>query len=193
MDDPIPADAPATAPARTRPKRKWTAKDGLTRRIRRNNTLVDQAQAMALLKPEERKCKAVKRNGEPCKSFAIRGGTVCVYHGGASPQVKKAAQKRLLAMVEPSIIRLEALVHQDLHLPTSLAAVRTVLERAGDEAIGPMKKMVEAQDIRPVINIAIKVGGIGKPEVMVGMLPPPKADIEEDIEGEIVGDDDEDE
>ncbi len=34
------------------------------------------------------------RSGEPCRAFAVVGTTVCVSHGGAAPQVRKAAARR---------------------------------------------------------------------------------------------------
>lgn len=101
----------------------------------------------------------------PCESPPIRGGTICPSHGGKAPQVQRKAQMRLLAMVEPSLVRLEALIHQEEHMPTALGAIRTVLERAGDAAIGPLKKAAEGGDNRPIINIGtIEIGGL-KPVV----------------------------
>lgn len=41
------------------------------------------------------KCSTIKRNGERCGNWPIRGGTVCMYHGGAAPQVRAAANRRL--------------------------------------------------------------------------------------------------
>jgi hypothetical protein len=124
----------------------------------------------------------------PCGLAPIKGGMVCHKHGGKAPQVRAKANKRLLAMVEPSLIRLEALVEQTEHLPTSLAAIRTVLERAGSTApIGPLAKEVGDKDMRPIIQIGIKVGGIEKPVVEVGMMPVAS----DAIEGELVDEDDE--
>ena len=40
-------------------------------------------------------CTATNRSGTPCKRAAVPGATVCRMHGGASPQVKAAAQRRL--------------------------------------------------------------------------------------------------
>lgn len=41
------------------------------------------------------RCTARRTNGQPCRAWAIHGGYVCVAHGGAAPQVKRAAQRRL--------------------------------------------------------------------------------------------------
>ena len=40
-------------------------------------------------------CTAHRTNGEPCRAHAIRGGSVCVAHGGAAPQVKHKAAERM--------------------------------------------------------------------------------------------------
>jgi hypothetical protein len=36
-----------------------------------------------------------QRDGKPCGRFAIRGGTVCRIHGGASPQAQRKAKQRM--------------------------------------------------------------------------------------------------
>lgn len=44
---------------------------------------------------ESRRCRGTSRqSGERCKRAAIPGGMVCVMHGGASPAVRKAAERR---------------------------------------------------------------------------------------------------
>lgn len=40
---------------------------------------------------QARRCSARRTNGEPCRAFAIVGGTVCRAHGGTAPQVSHAA------------------------------------------------------------------------------------------------------
>jgi hypothetical protein len=120
----------------------------------------------------------------PCKRRPIRGGTVCPYHGGKAPQVKKKAERRMLAMVEPALVELEVLYTQNDHLPTKLGAIRTVLERAGANAIGALSKDTGEKDTRPVINIGIRVGGIplpGDQQQLTVNLPMNQ------IEGEVVG------
>jgi hypothetical protein len=42
-----------------------------------------------------RRCKAHRRDGRPCRCWAIRGGFVCRVHGGAAPQVRAKARARL--------------------------------------------------------------------------------------------------
>lgn len=45
---------------------------------------------------DPRRCHATsKQSGEQCKRWAIPGGTVCAMHGGKTPQVARAAQRRL--------------------------------------------------------------------------------------------------
>lgn len=52
--------------------------------------------------PKSQKCRASKRNGDPCGNQAVTGALVCRMHGGVLPVVKKAAAKRL---VEESVRR----------------------------------------------------------------------------------------
>jgi len=114
----------------------------------------------------------------PCSRPPIKGMTVCIAHGGRFPVVRKAAQRRMLAMVPKAMDGLDGLLEQNDHLPTKLNAIKTVLERSEDNALGQLKKAAES-NTRPVINIGIAVGGIGKkPEIL--------------IEGAIVGTDDTD-
>jgi hypothetical protein len=41
-------------------------------------------------------CSALRRDGQPCQAPTIKGGFVCRRHGGSAPQVRIAAQRRLL-------------------------------------------------------------------------------------------------
>jgi len=43
------------------------------------------------------KCSGHRTNGDPCKAYAINGGTVCTAHGGSAPQVKAAAALNVAA------------------------------------------------------------------------------------------------
>ena len=44
------------------------------------------------------RCQARRKTGGPCGNYAIRGGFVCVKHGGRAPQVARAARERLLQL-----------------------------------------------------------------------------------------------
>jgi hypothetical protein len=63
---------------------------------------------MATRLAKARQCTAQsKQTGKRCKRPAIAGGTVCHFHGGAAPQVQKAAKERIAAMVDPVLELLE--------------------------------------------------------------------------------------
>lgn len=203
MDTP---ETPVIKPAK-KPRKKRTpeqlAAEMERQRIRRGMQLVKDAQT---LEKGERMCRGTSavRDAEgnkvigpdgkvlrkPCRKPPIKGGRVCSFHGGSAGHVKAAANRRMLALVEPAISRLGVLIEQDTHLATALGAIRTVLERAGDSAIGALKKDTGDKDSRPVINIGIKVGGIANPHVEVQALTAGGGDEDDDDyeEGELVGD-----
>lgn len=55
-------------------------------------------------------CKAKARStGNQCSKHAIEGGTVCRYHGGASPQARKKAAERVTTEKAAAAARLFAL------------------------------------------------------------------------------------
>lgn len=77
-----------------------------------------------------RRCTAKSsRTGQPCKKYAIDGGTVCNTHGGSAPQVKAKALDRLMALQHPAIDRLDKLINQDAFPSVAYAASRDVLDR----------------------------------------------------------------
>jgi hypothetical protein len=79
----------------------------------------------------KRACSAHRTDGVPCRGLAIRGGTVCNVHGGRAPQVKHAAEARILALVDPSLNRIEKTIADDDNPALALAAARDILDRAG--------------------------------------------------------------
>lgn len=58
-----------------------------------------------VLDPNSRvRCVAHKaHNGERCKNAAIKGGTVCRFHGGATKHVQKSARERFNDLIDPMI------------------------------------------------------------------------------------------
>lgn len=75
------------------------------------------------------------RTGNPCRQSPIRGGTVCRFHGGSAPQVRRKAQERLLASSD-KMAALLIHIAEDKQVPyaTRLAAVNSVLDRVGINA-----------------------------------------------------------
>ena len=96
-------------------------------------------------------CKATNRQGEPCGQPAIRGGTVCRYHGGAAPQVAAAAARRVLeALIAPALIQLREILEQDDTPPAvRLRAIRDILDRGG---LGAVKLVEHGGGIDLTIN-----------------------------------------
>lgn len=84
---------------------------------------------MELPDPMEGKCTATNRQGHRCKRYPIPGGTVCRMHGGAAPQVQKAAKERLFAMQHPALDALQWLVSQKEFPSAAYAAARDILDR----------------------------------------------------------------
>ena len=83
---------------------------------------------------DNRRCHAtVHKTGNRCKKAAILGGRVCATHGGAAPQVKKAAGRRLLEQLQgPALARLADLIaDDDTPRNVQLGAVNSVMDRTG--------------------------------------------------------------
>lgn len=91
-------------------------------------------------------CTARRTNGEPCRKTAIKGGNVCMTHGGAAPAVRAKARARLeMAADRMAKELLKIAVDPDAPLPVKLAAIKDGLDRAGLSAktavevqVGPM-------------------------------------------------------
>ncbi len=79
----------------------------------------------------KRTCTARRTDGKPCKASAIKGATVCRVHGGSAPQVRAAAQRRLLEAADPAAAELVRLALNAESARVRLAAVRDLLDRAG--------------------------------------------------------------
>jgi hypothetical protein len=67
--------------------------------------------------------------GGRCYAYAITGGSVCRYHGGAAPQVLAKAEERMRALVHPAIASLQRQIDAN-----EFQAARYVLDWAGFKA-----------------------------------------------------------
>lgn len=77
-------------------------------------------------------CTATKSDGEPCGNYAIKGGFVCVTHGGNLDNVREAARKRLLSLVAPAISAVEDILSDKATSASDrLRASNMVLNRTG--------------------------------------------------------------
>ncbi len=143
--------------------------------------------------PDPRKCRAhttgLHGDKRPCRNWAIAGGRVCRFHGGSAPQVKKAAQKRLDALLLPAIERLVEIADQSVHYPSALGAVNTIINHAKGkpgEAKGSKGKK------GPTIVIGVGIGGlqgVGPGTISVQVK---ESEPEEDYEDAEILDDDTD-
>lgn len=100
-------------------------------------------------------CTATNRSGKQCGRQAIAGGNVCPVHGGAAPQVKKRAEQRLAALVDPAIERLRRLVRSKSD-SVALGAVKDVLDRNGYK---PKDVVVVEGDIVSALNRGLARAG----------------------------------
>lgn len=78
------------------------------------------------------RCTAHSRtSGERCKQHPVPGTTVCVYHGGKAPQVRRKAALRLLQLVDPAITTLAREMVQGDKSGDRIRAAENVLDRTG--------------------------------------------------------------
>lgn len=78
------------------------------------------------------RCTAHKKTGERCKNFAILGATVCRFHGGSTPQVKKKAAERIAEAADDAaalLVRFMEDPKNDVKVRTQIA--QDLLNRAG--------------------------------------------------------------
>ena len=104
----------------------------------------------------ERQCTAHKRNGDRCKNAAIRGGTVCGYHGGNAPAVKAKARLRL-EMASDRLARqlLNMTTDPNVADPVKLAAIKDALDRSGIQAKTAVSVEVSAKPYELVFDAIV--------------------------------------
>jgi hypothetical protein len=86
-----------------------------------------------------RSCRATRRDGAPCTNPPVKGALVCRMHGGAAPQVKRAARQRLLEAADPAAARLVQLLDSDDEA-IAVRAATALLDRSGH---GPSSTQVQ--------------------------------------------------
>lgn len=78
------------------------------------------------------RCKAHRKNGDPCKNRPVNGATVCRMHGGGAPQVRKKAAERIAEAADDAAALLVLFMQDpknDIKVRTQIA--QDLLNRAG--------------------------------------------------------------
>src|SRR5262245_6975932 len=97
--------------------------------------------------PIRRQCIRIKLNGERCKRPPIKGATVCYHHGGAAPQVRESAARRLLMAADLAAKHLiEFMTDPKVPYPTRIVAAKDLLDRAGLNASYSVRVSPAAED-----------------------------------------------
>ena len=79
------------------------------------------------------RCTAFSHSsGRQCTRPAIRGASVCPAHGGSSPLVKAAAQRRIASFVDPALeVAYEMMTSKSTPAAVRYSIVKDILDRAG--------------------------------------------------------------
>ncbi|BDE15159.1 MULTISPECIES: hypothetical protein [Mycobacterium] len=105
----------------------------------------------------ERRCGAHRKNGDRCKNAAIKGGTVCRYHGGAAKHVKAAARARIENAADLMARELLGIALTADNESVKLAAIRDALDRAGLKA--PAEVVLSQGETKPYETVFDSIGG----------------------------------
>lgn len=149
--------------------------------LNRKFALLAELRAQGIAR-DPRKCIAMTTGNhgpkKMCDRWAIAGGTVCIKHGGAAPNVKAAAKARLAEMFDPACDELQTVLTQNEHMPSKLGAINTIFNRT----IGKPGEQPRQQGTGTVVQIGINFGG--KTHTTTLALPEPA------INAEVIQDDD---
>lgn len=102
------------------------------------------------------------KTGERCQNYAIRGGTVCRFHGGATKRVRERAKLRIMEAADPAAAKLVSLM-RDRKVPpqVQLAAARDLLDRAGLNSIEQVQVVVKPwQNLMEGGGVAFDLGEV---------------------------------
>lgn len=131
------------------------------------------------------KCRATVSgsNGEvPCKNYALKGTTVCKFHGGSTKHVQKKARERLQDMVDPAISQLYRLLEKpDTSDADRIRVIQIIMDRTGYHAKSELT--VEAKPWEGIAaDILIDAGDL--PETAVVMPSDTMAELQAQYDAE---------
>lgn len=112
------------------------------------------------------RCIKIKKDGERCNRWSIRGATICITHGGNLPNVKQhaaaaveTARMRLIDLTDDAVTVLEELTAEGTAPAIRLKAATEILDRAGIKGGMEIDVVVEHK-IDASKSIADKLGEI---------------------------------
>ena len=114
-----------------------------------------------------------KTTGAQCKNLPIVGGTVCVSHGGSIPAVKAAAQRKMIALIDPALAVLyRAMVECD-EWPSRIRAALGVLDRAGMGVASTLTLDTDKSDLSQLSMAELKARAKAVTERFADLDEPP--------------------
>lgn len=98
------------------------------------------------------RCTAHARStGERCGNRPIPGGTVCRFHGGGAPAVRRRARLRLAELVDPAIGTLARVMVKGARDQDKLRAAEAILDRAGFPRASRVEGTISLEESREVL------------------------------------------
>ena len=131
------------------------------------------------------RCTAKNASGNPCKRYAVRGATVCVFHGGAAPQVRAAAERLLMRGRDIAIDRLlDAIDDSHDHPPCEHCGCRPAVR---DPLVLKMAiALLDRTGFGPGVHLEVDAPGDIREvrRTIVDPAPDPEAEAEAEAEAE---------
>lgn len=121
-----------------------------------------------------------------CERWAIAGGTVCPKHGGNTKQAKRAAQERMLSLLDRKVERLNEISEQNVHLPSALGATQSFINRV----MGKVGDAPKKEGSGTTIQVGISLSGNNPQIASVGVAQLPTGDDTDVIDAETTDEDD---
>lgn len=123
------------------------------------------------------RCTAIKKNGERCGRWSLRGTVKCIVHGGQLPVVQQhadavveAARLRLIGATDAAVDQIVDLMENATAEGIRLKAAQDVLDRAGVK--GPVEiDLTVTQAENPAARIAQRLGQISA-RIVPSLTPP---------------------
>ena len=103
----------------------------------------------------ENRCVAHRKNGDRCLKIAIRGASVCRFHGGAAGHVKRKARERIQLAADRMARELLGIATDGQSEAVKLNAIRDALDRSGLGA-----KAEVSLELKPYEEMLMVIAGI---------------------------------